>query len=348
MILQVSKSSSATPLDSTNWKQYVIPISVGSGSLDYQTLGMDANGLYLSVQLRQSSTRYGFVIQGFKKPDVYTSGSYTPPVTNFVSPGALDAWCIQPVYNFDSPVNGYAWFVAKGPSSGNSGGLIQYSHYYWSGNSFVWGDTSWQTVPDSTPTYRDYYDIPQQASFLAPDSGGSVSLGDTGSRLMMATIRNGYLWTCHHVGLNYQGTYTGGTADRSGVQWFQLQVASTGLTYNSSGRIYDGASSSPYWYYFPSLSINSSGNVLFGFSGSKTGENVGAFFTGWKASGGWMPRPTLVQGGRTAYTQSRLGDYSATTIDPNDGTFWTIQEFASYDIDSVENIWGTWVMQISP
>jgi hypothetical protein len=36
-----------------------------------------------------------------------------------------------------------------------------------------------------------------------------------------------------------------------------------------------------------------------------------------------MARPALIQAGSAAYISERWGDCSATTIDPNDGSFWT-------------------------
>ena len=39
----------------------------------------------------------------------------------------------------------------------------------------------------------------------------NIDLGNVGSRLMNAVIRDGYLWTCQHVGLDTNGTYSGDT-----------------------------------------------------------------------------------------------------------------------------------------
>ncbi len=64
-----------------------------------------------------------------------------------------------------------------------------------------------------------------------------------------------------------------------------------------------------------------------------------------------MSAPTLLQAGQAAYQRlddagrNRWGDYSYTSLDPNDDlTMWTIQEYAS-SIGS--NIWGTWVASLS-
>jgi hypothetical protein len=317
---------------------------------------VDANGIYLSTQVRYYAAQAGYKVWALKKPDVYTSTSYQPPEPLTVSAQELDTWCIQPAYNFDSPpVGGYAWLVAKGPPSGNLGGQIYFRRLQWNGPNPQWVG-GWQAVAGP---YRDYYDIPQGGTTSAPQSGGpAINLGYTGSRLMTAVIRNGYLWTCHHVGLDgVDGDYDGPTADRSAVQWLQLQVGAGGLTYVAHGRIYDSAASNPYWYYYPSLNVRcagcgcTAGDVAVGFSGSKATEYIGAFWLGRKANGSWMNRPALVQAGRCPFPSpnDRWGDYSATSIISGDSSFWTIQEYADpapvwgYD-------WGTWVAQfkVSP
>jgi hypothetical protein len=156
--------------------------------------------------------------------------------------------------------------------------------------------------------------------------------------------------TCHHVGLDgTDGDYDGSTPDRSAVQWFRLQVGAEGLTYAAHGRIYDTASSNPYWYHYPSLNVNAAGHLVAGFSGSRATEYIGAFWLGRKANGTWMNRPVLVQAGRCPFPSGYWGDYSATSIISGDSSFWTIQEYADpapvwgYD-------WGTWVAQfkVSP
>lgn len=343
--LLVKVSLTPSPSLESNWRPTcVIDIpAVGSETIDFPTLGVDANGIYVSVQRRLSLQHIAYHIQAFKKPDVYTDPHYCSvrPSLLQVSASDLNAWCIQPAFNFDNPpLGGNAWFIAKGPPNGVEGGLIQYRRGSWNGASFTLvGTGTWDAAAGA---YRDYYDIPQSGTppFVAPQT---VSLSDMGSRLMMAVIRNDSLWTCHHVGLHSSGTHSGGTADRSGAQLLNFQVSSGALTYVSRERIYDSAGSNPYWYHFPSLNVNGSGDLVVGFSGSRTTEYIGAFFRGRKANGTWMVRPNLVQAGRTTYAGNRWGDYSATTIDPTDGSFWTVQEYA----DPVSNeTWGTWIVQI--
>jgi hypothetical protein len=134
------------------------------------------------------------------------------------------------------------------------------------------------------------------------------------------------------------------TVTRSAVQWFKLQASSGTLLYNEHGRLYDSASNSPYWYHFPSLGVDANGHLMLGFSGSRAGEYIGAFFQGRKANGTWMARPNLVQAGRGPFSGNSWGDYSATTIAPTDGSHWTIQAYA--DPAPVSNLWGTWITQV--
>src|SRR5205809_288543 len=64
--------------------------------------------------------------------------------------------------------------------------------------------------------------------------------------LMMATVRNGFLWTCQTVGLSgTNGTYTGDASgtnvDRSAIQWlaFEISPDATTLTLFDHGRVFD-------------------------------------------------------------------------------------------------------------
>src|SRR5205814_2053493 len=53
-----------------------------------------------------------------------------------------------------------------------------------------------------------------------------------------------------------------------------------------------------------------------------------------------MGAPVLDHSGTAAYTGSRWGDFSGTTIDPSDNTtFWTMQEYAT----STSPRWSNWV-----
>ncbi len=130
---------------------------------------------------------------------------------------------------------------------------------------------------------------------------------------------------------------------RSAAWRFTLPVRPGGLSHAAHGRIYDAAWNSPYWYHYPSLNVNAGGDLLVGFSGSGAIEHIGAFYRARRANGTWMARPGLVQAGRGAWGSDRWGDYSATSSDPNNGSLWTVQEYAD---PAYIAPWGTWITQV--
>jgi len=360
VILAVSKTSS--PLDViTNWVKYTIQVAQPNADTDFDTLGMDQNGIYLSVVHRTGGTNAGFTVAAFRKEDIYSGKTNYVILTN-TNPGLL-SWAIQPAVNFDQvATNGYAWFVAKGPPEWGanyySGGAILYRRLQWSGTNAVWADATWITNPITS--YRNYFDLDGTNSLYsptdgigAPQAGGSskIGLGNVGSRLMMAVIRNGYLWTCQHVGLSgtnggYLGDQTGTNVDRSAAQWINLQVGTTNLTYNASGRVYDPAPTNPFWFYVPSLMVNCANDMVMGFSGSSANNYISAYYS-WLFNGNLAASaPIALQTGTTAFTSgSRWGDYSYTSIDPaDDWTYWTLQEYA---YPSGVYSWATWIVQLN-
>ena len=152
------------------------------------------------------------------------------------------------------------------------------------------------------------------------------------------------------MGVNSQGGYSGEpqSALRTACQWLKLQITGNNtLTTADHGRVYDSAGSNPYFYYMPSLIVNSAGDMVMGFSGSKATEHIGAFYTGRRANGAQPNKPILIQAGRSYFDLNRWGDYSYTSLDPSDGlTFWTIQEYAETPSGGVNQRYGLWIAGI--
>lgn len=179
------------------------------------------------------------------------------------------------------------------------------------------------------------------------------------SQLLSAVLQNGALWTCQHVGFNSSGSYSSTSpATRSGIVWSKLQVNSGSpltLSHYATpvyGKIYDN-SATPYWYYYPSLMANSQGDIVIGFSGSKSTEHIGAFYWGRTANGSQVLSPVLVQGGRDYFQliDIRWGDYSAAALDPRDQlSFCTFLQIAEWDIFNDEispgTVWKSWISTI--
>jgi hypothetical protein len=355
LILAVSTSDSPTNLVN-GWTKYLLPVHRDGLLTDFTTMGLDGNGLYLRVlhfggSGGSGNTNGGHTIVAIKKPEIYQG---TLLSTLLTVPSDPPVWTIQPVVNCD-PVatTNYAWFVAKGPpnlSSNYQGGGIWYHRLQWNGTNAAWAETNWLVLTDPPAGYRNYYDLDGTNFNLSPSVGtaifapqtgvtNAISLHDVGSRLTATVIRNGVLWTCQTVGLEgpsgvYTNDQSGGTVDRSGIQWFKLNVdAAVGaLTFNTNGRIYDSGSSNPQWYHFPSVSVNCLGDLVAGFSGSSLTNYIGAFWALRLANGSTPAVPRVIQAGLTLFTDPaapRWGDFSATTLDPaDDSSFWTVQQYA--------------------
>jgi hypothetical protein len=165
-------------------------------------------------------------------------------------------------------------------------------------------------------------------------------------------IRNGFLWTCQHVGLSgtngtYAGDQTGANVDRSAAQWLKFQITDggAGLIYSEHGRFFDAAPTNAFWYYFPSLMVNCSGDMVLGCSGSSPAEYVGAFYTWRLANSPVLRQPRVIHSGGGYYESTRWGDYSRTLMDPTDDrSFWMVQEYS--DPAAFPYSWATWIANL--
>jgi len=208
VILAVSNTDSPTNL-STGWSRYVLRVQRDNLASDFPTLGIDGNGLYVTVlhfgydTNLPAYTNAGHTVVAVKKPDIYQG---TLAATRFeisVADG-VPVRTIQPAIDFDDvQTNGYAWFVAKGPpdiGANYQAGAICYRRLKWVGTNALL-DTNWSFVAAASPTsYRDCYDLDGPDIFQieggndasgvdAPDGPAhSIPLRGVGSRLSMVTI----------------------------------------------------------------------------------------------------------------------------------------------------------------
>ncbi len=164
----------------------------------------------------------------------------------------------------------------------------------------------------------------------APSKSGST-LDTLDARLMNSVYRNGSVWTTHAI--NVSG--------RSAARWYQIDPIAK--VTQQVGTISD----SSLYYFMPSVSVNSLGHAVMGFTGSNSTTFASCYVTGRLVSdtAGQTAPPTLLKAGEAGYSDggspSRWGDYSLTSVDPtDDATFWTMQEYAK-----TGGIWGTWIAQ---
>jgi hypothetical protein len=329
----------SNPLTGT-WDKYLIPVGVAtSGGVafltDFDTLGLDDNGVYFGMRIFASDGTDRAKIAATPKSTLIAD----PPSLGavFQADGITDMGASpQPAHNHD-PVGPLApaWFVA---SSATEPANVTYRTLSWSGGVPTLSGTGTVT----TPSYA--------GPFNAPASGSSVNISVGDDRLGAAVIRNNRLWTSRNVGVNSAGGNV--NADRTACEWLELDVSSPTAVLIQSGRVYDPAASDPRYCFYPSIMVNGQGDAAMGFSGSKATEFVGAYTCGRTAADppGAMQAVALIKSGEAPYQrldnngENRWGDYSATSLDPNDDTtIWTIQEYAT---NINVNIWGTWTAQL--
>ncbi len=337
IILAVSDTSDPTG----DWDRFRIDVGIATGAdaffTDYSTLGTDENGVYFGMRMFQDTGNNGSTETSFAKiaatpkasliaatPSLSTVTQWSNITDMYSSP--------QPAHNQDDiGPSTAAWFVS---SSSSVFANINYKTLTWSGGTPTLSSTSvLSTAAIAAP-------------INAPASGSTTNVNTGDQRLQMAVIRNNGLWTTRQIGLNSTGAAS--SADRTGIEWFQLSVTTTTPAVTQQGRIFDNAASSPKFYYYPSIMVSGQGHARIGFSGSNGSEFVGAYSSSRLATDtlGTMTAPVSVKAGEASYTRNdgigrnRWGDYSYTSLDPNDDmTLWTLQEYA----ESGTNIWGTWV-----
>jgi hypothetical protein len=159
-------------------------------------------------------------------------------------------------------------------------------------------------------------------------------------------MKGGRLWTAHNIGVNNTGV-AGASNNRNAVRWYELQnVVSPGTpSVLQSGTLFDpslpnDANQINMW--IPGIAASGQGHAAVGYSRAGTNARIDAVTAG-RLSGdtlGTMRTPITFTTSSTAYNppsdtgsangSRRWGDYSITSVDPNDNmTMWTIQEYCN-------------------
>jgi hypothetical protein len=167
----------------------------------------------------------------------------------------------------------------------------------------------------------DPYTVPLDPT--QPD--GSDNLSDNDARLASAVRRVGdIVYATHAVEEN----------GLAAVRWYRINAVDKTLI--DSGTITDPTLD----LFYPSIAANEAGTVVVGCNGSSISNFVSSYaIAGQIVNGTLAFGPlTLLKAGTASYqnpdpadplSESRWGDYSATTVDPSDpNRFWTIQMVA--------------------
>ncbi|MDP9341121.1 MAG: IPT/TIG domain-containing protein [Actinomycetota bacterium] len=342
----IAVSNTSTITSASNFTFYDIPSDSTAPTrtltdfADYDTLGIDANALYIGINVFPAvgslKATDGYVV---RKSSVLSGGPIVVTVFRDLTTGSGGSategpFTPQGVDNYD-PAATEGYFIGV------------------SNKAFGRLDLRRVSNPGGTPSISSnvLITVPTTAFPLAaPQTGSSKTLDTLDDRLFAAHIRNGKLWTAHNIGVNSSGT-SSGTISRTASRWYELTGIPSPQTPSivESGTIFDGAATNPRFFTIPSVMVSGQGHAALGFTTAGKAEHPNAATVGRLVGDplGTVETTQLYTNSTTVYgpqsgTLQRWGDYSYTSLDPlDDMTMWTIQEF-----NNTTNSWAVRVVKL--
>jgi hypothetical protein len=319
---------SATSDPTGNWSAFAFradPITLDFA--DFPTLGVDQTGVYLSGDMfGRNSNEIGPSLVILPKPPLLApapdiSTRTSTGVMNYISRGIV----IQPAVTTGAPSTP-EFLIAAANIATSTRALNQLvSETIVNPGTTNVGLSN--PIRTTVPVYVDPKDPAQ------PD--GSVNL-DVGDLRFSAVVRR--------VGDVAYAVQSVEVNNRAAIRWYRLNATDSALI--ESGTISDPNLD----LFYPSIAANEAGVVVIGCNGSSPGVFVSSYALVGQVLNGSLTfgALTLLASGSRSYQNtdftgiSRWGDYSATTVDPEDPThFWTIQAIAVGSSD-----WATQITEI--
>jgi hypothetical protein len=317
----IARSNTADPTQGFN----AASLQVTNGLFaDFPTLGLDANGVYIGANNFDSDEQFASMsLYSIPKADLLTNTTATwlNNLTRFnvIQPGFTQ----QPAVNFGSKSASESTPILSNNVWFEQTGLTGKIH-----NTYNFTSLSGTTGPNATLSpniirHTNPYESTVPPPYTAPQAGTAVQIDAGDERVSGNAVQVGdYIYFVRAAGLGR-------------VLWGVLKASTLDLQQEGWIENPDDA-----YYYYPSIAVNSSGDVVVGFSGSNFDSFASAYAVIGTSAGGpggavTFGTPIKTQNGQASYVvqssdRNRWGDYSATTIDPADpGIFWTFQEWAA-------------------
>jgi hypothetical protein len=313
--LAVSTSSDPTK----SWKGVKLPMPRIN---PYLRMGVDRNGLYVCSSNGNVDMAKGTNCYVIPKADVIAEGG--PVLTRaqmfkdlqFSAMPAIDP-------DPDKPADAPAVLLANEFSRGTCGNLYLYT-ITWSGANASISDV--QTIPLSQQYLTPNNSTPLMEAFQ-PKPGPKLRAGGGGRRIDSAFVRNGSVFGCNGALRNAN--------TRPGVLWYEVRIRDRAL-------LQEGFVDSPDRdLIFPSVAVDSHGNVGIGCTGTSQSEfpSVYVMMRAKTDPVGTMRKPIAAVLGTCRYHYSsasavNFSHYSTTCIDPSDPlVLWTYQAYANSKTD---------------
>jgi hypothetical protein len=314
MYVSVSQTSDPTGA----WWNYTFDWRLDGSTMtnnwgDYPGLGFNDNAIFINANqysMNRNSFQYAKV-RVLSKAQLFTGSPATyTDFTRMANANGSAAFTVKPVRSISSASSEYLLNTAPG------------------GGNFV---TLWRidNAPSSPVLTRvaavsvGNYAVPPNAS-----QQGTKNLINTGDcRTQDLIFWNGYIYTgfTERVGTNRKNYL-------AAVRYLQINAsagtANKDITYTGSGI----------FMYYPAVTVDSAGNMLFTFSRSSKTEYASMYTSGMLTTDPGIQSSALIQSGVAPNTSGRWGDYSGVANDPaNSSAVWMYCGWAN-----TSNRWATW------
>jgi hypothetical protein len=315
------------------WKGLAIEVFAErppTGMVDFDRLGYNANGVYLTINQMVSENgkpnMKGVAIFSFKKSDLIKD---TPVFTMTRREHFAEARDINPAIDHDGTSNAATLF---GNSANLSGSNDMVSRI-----EFVGDLATWQLEPKTVATIGEEPGQLLKKTKYAPLSlsqPGGTPVGSLMKQPSAVHLVRGEFWMAHSAAHPTDPT-------RSALRWWRIRASDNKV-------LGDGFLTDPTLnLILPSMAVDAQGNVVIACVGVSPTQPLSAYAIAGRASGDTVtfdPSFTLVKAGTgVSKANGRWGDYTTTVSDPDKpGVFWT---FVPYTQASGE--WATYIAQLT-
>ena len=345
IFLAVSKTGTPASATSTDWWYTAIDAKVVISSADhwadYPGFAIDEEAVYVTANMFShfsgafGGTRLWIVDKG-------VAGGFYGGGTASVTGG----WDFPALAGgFDGTHQPAHVFGATGVASGVGTFLVKYDGISFGG---VGGSEVIQVIrvddPLGSPSFSeetviigDIEDVGGPFGFPdlpdAPQSGSDTKIEVNDRRTLQAVWRDNSLWFTTTINPN-----SGPDIGQTTAHWVQLSTTTLGsTTLTDQGDVGGEDIASGTFTFFPSIAVNSSEDVIVGFSASDSTSFPGAYYAGRFVGdpAGTVNPSVVVRAGLDFYVRTqgagrnRWGDYTGASVDPNDdNSFWVFNEYA--------------------
>jgi hypothetical protein len=334
---------SATDNPNGKWQGFIFPADPDGNFADFPTLGVDADAVYIAGDFFHGETNpVGSGLVSIPKADLLST---TPTVDNLTWYGVVGynvhGQVLQPAICVDGSSHGNILSVSDiGNDSDPHSNVVAFAVLNAGTANPSLSPVSFLNVDPFVVPYNDVLGAP----LLTPTQSDGTSALQANDARFCGCVRavKGVLYAVHNTELN----------GKIAIQWYRIDA--TNRTLIESGTIVDPAMD----LFFPSIAANAAGTVVICCNGCSSNTFISSYaYVGQTINGSTgFAAPVLLQSGVADYhgddeqladileipPLSRWGDYSATTVDPNDPThFWTIQM-----VPTDTDIWTTQVTEI--